>query len=154
MLSHLIAYLVGGLTLLPLVVCIILAHAYFTLPEHNSPNTDAIHTTELDLSEHEKDAANKELAALPQDLKVRSHDPDVAAGYFAVNREYDEKFMVGKPMEKGASMAPASSVTESPSVYQTMYRSIFERGKTQNPSINGTAKGSRKTSNIFFIIIR
>jgi hypothetical protein len=154
LLSHLFAFFLGGVTLLPLLIILLLGHAYLTLPVHELQDdiTDGKH--DLDLSEQEKDAADQELKALPQDLKLRAHEPDVAAGYFAVCREYDGTLMNGKPLDKTAPTAPSSTGPESSSVYQTMYRSIFERGKTQGPTINGSAKGSKRTRNVFFIVIR
>lgn len=88
----------------------------------------------------------------------RVHDSDVAAGYFAVCREYVPGGVNGKPPER---TTPAGEVvgteSQSPSVYQSMYRSIFER-KPASASIEpGNANGGRnfkKARNVFYIVLR
>jgi len=88
----------------------------------------------------------------------RVHENDVAAGYFAVCREYVPGGVNGKPPER---TTPAGEVvgteSQSPSVYQSMYRSIFER-KTASASIepgnNNGGRGFRKARNVFYIILR
>ncbi|KUL85314.1 hypothetical protein ZTR_07983 [Talaromyces verruculosus] len=86
------------------------------------------------------------------------HETDVAAGYFAVCREYVPGGVNGKPPER---TTPAGEVvgteSQSPSVYQSMYRSIFER-KTASASIepgnNNGGRGFRKARNVFYIVLR
>lgn len=88
----------------------------------------------------------------------RVHESDVAAGYFAVCREYVPGGVNGKPPER---TTPAGEVvgteSQSPSVYQSMYRSIFER-KTASASIEpGNINGGRnfrKARNVFYIVLR
>lgn len=88
----------------------------------------------------------------------RVHESDVAAGYFAVCREYVPGGVNGKPPER---TTPAGEVvgteSQSPSVYQSMYRSIFER-KTASASIEpGNTNGGRnfrKARNVFYIVLR
>lgn len=84
----------------------------------------------------------------------RTHESDVAAGYFAVCREYVPGGVNGKPPER---MTPAGEViaAESPSVYQTMYRSLFDR--KQAPSIEpakNNGKNVKKARNVFYIVLR
>ncbi|EED13848.1 conserved hypothetical protein [Talaromyces stipitatus ATCC 10500] len=90
----------------------------------------------------------------------RAHESDVAAaGYFAVCREYVPGGVNGKPPER---TTPAGEVVgtenQSPSVYQSMYRSIFER-KTASASIepgnhNNGGRNFRKARNVFYIVLR
>lgn len=88
----------------------------------------------------------------------RVHENDVAAGYFAVCREYVPGGVNGKPPER---TTPAGEVvgteSQSPSVYQSMYRSIFER-KTASASIepgnNNGGRNFRKARNVFYIVLR
>jgi hypothetical protein len=88
----------------------------------------------------------------------RVHESDVAAGYFAVCREYVPGGVNGKPPER---TTPAGEVvgteSQSPSVYQSMYRSIFER-KTASASIepgnNNGGRNFRKARNVFYIVLR
>lgn len=87
-----------------------------------------------------------------------NHENDVAAGYFAVCREYVPGGVNGKPPER---TTPAGEVvgteSQSPSVYQSMYRTIFER-KTASASIepgnNNGGRGFRKARNVFYIVLR
>ncbi|KAJ5119641.1 hypothetical protein N7448_010310 [Penicillium atrosanguineum] len=84
----------------------------------------------------------------------RTHDTDVAAGYFAVCREYVPGGVNGKPPER---TTPAGEVVaaESPSVYQSMYRSLFDR--KQAPSIEPTksnGKTTKRARNVFYIVLR
>jgi hypothetical protein len=151
-------YLVGGLTFIPLIVCLVLAHAYYTFPIHETqeqPKDEAgkshIHSEELN-----RTLSEKELASLPPGTRSSSQERDVAAGYFAVCREFVPGGVNGKPPER---TTPAGEVVavESPSVYQSMYRSIFDRNKVQGPSIehvNGTRQATKKARNVFYIVLR
>ena len=62
---------------------------------------------------------------------------------------------VGKPPDK---LSPAGEVvaTESPSVYQSMYRSIFDRSQkpTIEPSKDATGKLMKKANNVFYVVLR
>ncbi|KIW14234.1 hypothetical protein PV08_07016 [Exophiala spinifera] len=151
----LFVYILGGLTFIPLLLGLVLLHAYLTLPPPNA----------------EDDSSKQDGARLihPEDDKIafksgtddlvekfhRQHDSDVAAGYFAVCREYVPGGVNGKPPEK---LSPAGEVVaqESPSVYQTMYRSIFDR--TQKPTIEPNKDASGKTlknaNNVFYVVLR
>jgi len=136
------AYIFGGLTLIPLLVAACLAHAYWTLPVKalKSPSNDSSPISE------ENDDLLKEKA------KRLAREPDVAASYFAVCREYVPGGVNGKPPER-TTPAGETIAAESPSVYQSMYRSIFDRGKTQIPSIEG-GKSVKKARNVFFVVLR
>lgn len=149
--SFLLIYLLGGLTFIPIILAVIFYHAHVTQPVVD-PDT-FFQREVLDLSKAEKDAAAEELENLPEEISRRVHEPDVAAGYFAVSREYTPAAVNGKPVEKPASNAAAASGS-SPSVYQSMYRSIFARGSPQSPSLEATPKGNRRISNIFYVVIR
>lgn len=86
--SLLLAYLVGGVTFIPLVVAVVLLHAYFTLPK----KTELLSRKENDdskISRPGDDGVNvKSGADILADKFTRKHESDVAAGYFAVCREY------------------------------------------------------------------
>jgi hypothetical protein len=86
-------------------------------------------------------------------LKSRTHEADVFAGYFAVCREYVPGGVNGKPPER---TTPAGAVVamESPSVYQSMYRSIFDRNKTTSPSMDASNARSKKARNVFYVVLR
>jgi len=86
-------------------------------------------------------------------LKRGTHIPDVCAGYFAVCREYVPGGVNGKPPDR---TTPAGAVVsmESPSVYQSMYRSLFDRNKTTSPTIDATHARNKKARNVFYVVLR
>jgi len=147
----LLVYIAGGLTFIPLVIILGIGFSYlvFTKP---APGLAA--------KEQEKD---DEQITSPSDngpVKEKSKDvsiePDVTAAYFAVCREYVPGGVNGKPPERST---PAGEVliAESPSVYQSMYRSIFERGKNQIPTIENDKRDGRvvrRARNVFFVVLR
>ena len=151
--GFLAVYVLGGLTFLPLVLIVLFLHAYLTLPE-TIPGTQPDNAKTLE-SGHERhpEFATSDLENLPPELKRRPHVPDVAAGYFAVCREYVPGGINGKPPER---TTPAGSIVaaESPSVYQSMYRSIFDRNKTLSPTIDAANGKSKKARNVFYVVLR
>jgi len=148
-----IVYVCGGLTLLPILFCLLLLHAYLTFPERPpSPSSapDDVRETSDDGHNIKSDLGTSNLAKQFQ----RGHESDVAAGYFAVCREYVPGGINGKPPER-TTPAGAVIATESPSVYQSMYRSIFD--KKQAPTIDpgkGSSKTIRRARNVFFVVLR
>jgi hypothetical protein len=153
----LFVYVLGGLTFLPLLAILVLAHAYYTLPpprdgsEQAQPDDDP---ARLVRAEDDKVAFKTATDSLAEQFH-RKHDTDVAAGYFAVCREYVPGGVLTKPPDK---ITPAGDVVaqESPSVYQSMYRSIFDRSQkpTIEPSKDNTGKGTKKTNNVFYVVLR
>lgn len=141
--SLLTAYLLGGITFLPLLIVSVLVYSYYTLPKSSlSPD----HTSSEDVfGKADKDVGLKEK------LEKRSNEHDVAAGYFAVCRDYVPGGVNGKPPER-TTPAGETIAAESPSVYQSMYRSIFER-KTPSPSIEA-GKPVKKARNVFYVVLR
>ncbi|KAF2867186.1 putative integral membrane protein conserved region-domain-containing protein, partial [Massariosphaeria phaeospora] len=129
-----VAYLMGGLTFLPLICLLILLHAYLTLP-----------------SKCKTDDNNYPSSA--EQLKLTPHALDVAAGYFAVCREYVPGGINGKPPER---ITPTGTVAgiESPSVYQAMYKSIFDRNRYTAPSIDVGSGTSKRGRNVFYVVLR
>ena len=149
-------YLLGGLTFLPAVLILVFLHAYFTFPLAPSPSASPDTSTDTLRDPHDdgknilSSASTSELAEKFQ----RRHEPDVAAGYFAVCREYVPGGINGKPPER-TTPAGAVVATESPSVYQSMYRSIFDR--KQGPSLDpakGNGKTAKRARNVFFVVLR
>jgi hypothetical protein len=154
-LGFLFAYVLGGLTFIPLVLSAVFLHAYLALPKRGSPHnedgalTSSNHETEPGSSK----ASDSAFDSLPDELKTRTHVPDVASGYFAVCREYVPGGINGKPPER-TTPAGAVVAAESPSVYQSMYRSIFDRNKTTSPSLDGVTGKSKKARNVFYVVLR
>ena len=154
--AFILTYLLGGLTLLPVILAIILLHAYLTLPPRH-PASISSDTAFDNLRDGKDDGRNLKSRASIADIAEkfqRAHEPDVAAGYFAVCREYVPGGVNGKPPER-TTPAGAIVATESPSVYQSMYRSIFERkqGPTLDPG-KGNGKTVRRAMNVFFVVLR
>ncbi|MCJ1366108.1 hypothetical protein MMC16_005233 [Acarospora aff. strigata] len=153
-LQVIIVYIFGGLTLLPVVISLILLHAYITFPRR-SPESNSQSALESVVHRPGDDEhALKSGSAALADKFQRGREPDVAAGYFAVCREYVPGGINGKPPER-TTPAGAVVAAESPSVYQSMYRSIFDR--KQGPSLDngkGNMKNVKKARNVFFVVLR
>ncbi|KAI9785637.1 MAG: hypothetical protein M1816_008260 [Peltula sp. TS41687] len=150
-LAVIFVYILGGLTLPPIILLLILSHAYLTFPIRASNWTSKSSQDEgLRRPGDDEEAFKPGTADLPEAFKTRSHEADVAAGYFAVCREYVPGGVNGKPPER---TTPAGEViaTESPSVYQSMYRSIFDRNKT--PTME-PVKGFKRARNVFYVVLR
>ena len=153
----LFVYVFGGLTFVPLLIALLFLHAYYTLPPAKDEAERArIENDPANLVRAEDDKAALKTATdnLAEQFH-RKHDTDVAAGYFAVCREYVPGGVVSKPPDK---INPAGEVVnqESPSVYQSMYRSIFDRSQkpTIEPNKDNTGKNNRKSNNVFYVVLR
>lgn len=155
-------YILGGLTLLPAVA--ILAWFWATTKAENQglepPRNEDIPTERRTSSgsTRGKDEDDTSLGVGLDDeilkkLKRRTDEPDTFAGYFAVCREYVPGGVNGKPPDR---TTPAGAVVsmESPSVYQSMYRSIFDRNKTASPSIDAANARNKKARNVFYVVLR
>lgn len=162
--SFLFVYLLGGLTFFPLVLSLVFLFIYLSLPDTpTSPSQkqqkqqqQCEHARDPDLLRRptdDQDILKSGTDALAEEFH-RTHESDVAAGYFAVCREYVPGGVNGKPPER---TTPAGEViaAESPSVYQTMYRSLFDRKQT--PSIEPAktnGKSGKRARNVFYIVLR
>ncbi|KAL1959617.1 hypothetical protein VTO42DRAFT_1652 [Malbranchea cinnamomea] len=154
--GFLFVYILGGFTFIPLLLGLLFLYVYLTLPR---PSKDAADRKEerhpADIRRPSDDSYSlKSGTDVLAEKFHRAHEGDVAAGYFAVCREYVPGGINGKPPER---TTPAGEVisAESPSVYQTMYRSIFDR--KQSPSIEpnkGNGKGAKRARNVFYIVLR
>ncbi|KAL4906923.1 hypothetical protein BDW74DRAFT_149990 [Aspergillus multicolor] len=153
--TFLVVYILGGLTFLPLVLLIFLLYSYLVLPPC-PPQSEQV-SSSGDTSLHRPNDDHLSLKSGTDELAeefYRTHETDVAAGYFVVCREYVPGGVNGKPPER---TTPAGEIvaTESPSVYQTMYRSLFDRKHTPTiePAKN-TTKNGKRTRNMFYIVLR
>ncbi|CCC08752.1 hypothetical protein SMACR_05392 [Sordaria macrospora] len=153
----LLIYLFGGLTFLPLLVVCILLHAHFSFPYR--PDADQHHDPEADDLIQPGDDLDALKAEQKKDGKPRvaHHDDGVASGYFAVCREYTPMGINAKPIERSTPVGSTTVAAPSPSVYQTMYRSIFDR-KSSSPSPidhkNGPSQRPKKAGNVFYVVLR
>ena len=149
-------YVLGGLTFLPLLFCLVLYHAYLTFPTVAQSSEVLQDWTDPfdDAQDDEKNIKSAETLGSLGEKFQRGHEPDVAAGYFAVCREYVPGGVNGKPPER-TTPAGAVVAAESPSVYQSMYRSIFDR--KQGPTLDaakGNVKPTKRARNVFFVVLR
>ncbi|KAL2017601.1 hypothetical protein VTK56DRAFT_1921 [Thermocarpiscus australiensis] len=157
--AFLLTYLLGGITFLPLLAAIVFAHAYFTLPYREDADTPQASADGDQLIQPGDDLEPLE-AARKETEKVKPrpvrHDSDVAAGYFAVCREYTPMGINAKPIERATPVGSATVAAPSPSVYQTMYRSIFDRKPLPGPLDNKNAVSQRpkKAGNVFYVVLR
>jgi len=159
--AFLFAYFLGGVTFLPLLLVSILAHAYFTFPYRDDvePKPD---DASADIVQPGDDLAALKAAAqqLAKDESAKQatgqQNPDVAAGYFAVCREYTPMGINAKPIERSTPMGSTTVAAPSQSVYQTMYRTIFDRKQTPGPLDNGKniSQRPKKAGNVFYVVLR
>ncbi|RPB01431.1 hypothetical protein L873DRAFT_1734807 [Choiromyces venosus 120613-1] len=145
-LSFLIAYLLGGITLLPLLLGLPLLYAYLTFPI--AALDEPVPELKLDTDDDRVFKTDDEKL-----VKRLNNSADVAAGYFAVTREFVPGGVNGKPPERTSPAGNTQPVSETPSVYQTMYRSLFER-KGSPASADAAKKAGRRARNEFFVVLR
>ena len=139
---------------MPLVIAAILAFVFYTSGPPPDPASRKDDPAELVRDGDDKLVLKSGTDDLAEKFH-RKHDTDVAAGYFAVCREYVPGGVNGKPPER---LSPAGEVVanESPSVYQTMYRSIFDRSQKASiePNKDGAGKTVKRANNIFYVVLR
>ncbi|KAI1472566.1 uncharacterized protein F4812DRAFT_17435 [Daldinia caldariorum] len=154
--GFLLTYLFGGVTFIPLVIAAVLLHAHLTFPtrdenteedDGNDPNSivqPGDDTTAL--REAQKEEPKQRLLA----------ESDTAAGYFAVCREYTPMGINAKPIERSTPVGSTTVAAPSQSVYQSMYRSIFDRKQTHNPldDNKGVSQRPKKAGNVFYVVLR
>jgi hypothetical protein len=157
-------YLVGGLTLLPAVLVAVWFWGTTAVDQGILGATTSNDATTADQRSKSKGSTggkgedNIHLGVgldeeILEKLKGRTHEPDACAGYFAVCREYVPGGVNGKPPDRTTPAGAVISV-ESPSVYQSMYRSIFDRNKTMSPTIDASNTRSKKARNVFYVVLR
>ncbi|TKW56726.1 putative PH domain-containing protein [Colletotrichum tanaceti] len=166
--SFIFTYLLGGLTFLPLVILVVLVHAYLTLPYRQDANTtrdvaDVDDSSGFIVQPGDDLTGLEAVKALAKDdtptnttIKRSAQDNDVAAGYFAVCREYTPMGINAKPIERATPTGSTTVAPPSQSVYQTMYRSIFERKPIPGPldNRNGLSQRPKNAGNVFYVVLR
>lgn len=154
--GYVTAYILGGLTFIPLLLALAIVYVYLTLPL-SSPKLQSDKDPHNPLRHEADDGHNLKTGTdlLAEEFR-RTRETDVAAGYFAILREYSPDSINGRPPEKSCPPEEVTGVAkESPSVYQAMYRSIFDR--RQAPTIEpvrGNGKNPKKMNNVFYVILR
>ncbi|KAI0153555.1 hypothetical protein BJ166DRAFT_485117 [Pestalotiopsis sp. NC0098] len=159
--AFLLTYLLGGFTFIPLV----LAAAWFALPQVLSEAAEeqrgkgGSYDDIVQPGDITKDLDDVRKAEKGGDS---SHKPryadttDVAAGYFAVCREYTPMGINAKPIERATPVGSATVAAPSQSVYQAMYRSIFDRKQGASPleNSNGASVRPKRAGNVFYVVLR
>lgn len=157
----LLVYLLGGLTFLPITLVAAALYLHLTLPYRHDPTKPDENEGEDDIVQagddvsslhQEKDADKKR----KDEGKARAvADADGAAGYFAVCREYTPMGINAKPIERSTPVGSATVAAPSQSVYQTMYRSIFDRKASSSPIDNGAmSQRPKRAGNVFYVALR
>ncbi|EAQ89977.1 hypothetical protein CHGG_06596 [Chaetomium globosum CBS 148.51] len=156
--AFLLTYLLGGITFLPLLVIVVFAHAYLYLPYRQDADLAQTEPGDKDDLVQTGDDLEPLKATQKDGIKLRTvqHEQDVAAGYFAVCREYTPMGINAKPIERATPVGSTTVAAPSPSVYQTMYRSIFDRKQNQGPldAKNGANQRPKKAGNVFYVVLR
>ncbi|KAF4455328.1 hypothetical protein F53441_2343 [Fusarium austroafricanum] len=154
--SLLVAYVLGGLTFIPLVVISVLAFVFYTSPVLDDTASETKYSPIVD-KDDDTAALDTAQRSHKKDNRAHENDLDVAAGFFAVCREYTPMGINAKPIERSTPVGSATVAPSSPSVYQTMYRSIFERKPTPGPldnNSNSTSQRPKNAGNVFYVVLR
>lgn len=154
MFQGLVCFLFGFLTW-PFLIIAVLIHAYATFPIHRDT---AYRGSDIVQPGDDSNLIKKAQKTLGEKFKARSsHEADVAAGYFAIYREYSPGGVDSKPsgLERSTPAGNTTISAPSPSVYQSMYRSIFDRKPSTSPLDNkGVGKPQKKGGNVFYVVLR
>ncbi len=86
--GFLFVYVLGGITFVPLILAVSLLHAFFTLPVKSESSTSTTSDSGSIKRAHDDEVNLKSGADVLAEQFTRKHEADVAAGYFAVCREY------------------------------------------------------------------
>ncbi|TGJ81811.1 hypothetical protein E0Z10_g6938 [Xylaria hypoxylon] len=153
--AFLLTYLLGGVTFIPLVIVTILLHAHLTFPVHD--DSSSVRASDADsIVQPGDDASDVESAQKEEERQKLLADSDVAAGYFAVCREYTPMGINAKPIERSTPVGSTTVAAPSPSVYQTMYRSIFDRKQASSPldDNKNISQRPKRAGNVFYVVLR
>ena len=145
-------YLLGGLTLLPLAIVVILCHAYVWLPVAYTNELCDANSGEINKTHDSHDDAKER----PETCSEPARSNMLIAGYFTVLREFIPGGFNSRPSDRVTSAGTVIH-TESLNVYQSMYRSIFDRGKSQTALLDGHnafGKTLKRMKNAYYIVLR
>ena len=146
MFTLLAAYLLGGVTFVPLVLFLAFRLLSTTVED------EAVLRAKVLPSGPTEAEAKKRVLPDGEEPSTASHESDVASGFFDVCREFKPSSTSSKSAEKAPS-ATSSATPETASVYQSMYRSIFDRTKT-SASTDSDRPKQKPTRISSFIILR
>ncbi|CAG9986376.1 unnamed protein product [Clonostachys byssicola] len=152
--GFLVAYLLGGITFIPLVVIAVLFHAHQTFPYRH--DVQVADSEDGGIVQPGDDTSLLHAAKREKSMLRVNPQFDAACGYFAVCREYTPMGINAKPIERSTPVGSTTVAAPSQSVYQAMYKSLFERkGANSSQSENASASQRPKNAgNVFFVILR
>ncbi len=145
-----------GILFLPTVVALTLLHAYLTFPIRDDTAHQVDEEDSIVLPGDDVEAIKRVQRTLGEKFQSQGTADSNFAGYFAVTREFTPGGVNSKPLERNTPVGSTTVSAPSPSVYQTMYRSIFERKPSNNPLDNkGVGKQQqRRGGNVFYVVLR
>ncbi|KAI1137462.1 hypothetical protein F5Y05DRAFT_387300, partial [Hypoxylon sp. FL0543] len=154
--GFLLAYLFGGVTFIPLVIAVVLLHAHYTFPVRDSGRLKDDGSDVDSIVQPGDDTTALEEAQKEESRQRLLSESDVAAGYFAVCREYTPMGINAKPIERSTPVGSTTVAAPSQSVYQSMYRSLFDRKQTSSPLDDNKSISQRpkKAGNVFYVVLR
>ena len=145
------AYILGGITLLPLLAILTILAAFYNSSTHIIRNKSSEENEKSEIKEkpNEHDVG---ASAEPNEAERNFQDGNLTAAYFSICRDY----IPGGP---AISRTAATGLIglENSSVYQSVYRSIFDRSKTQVSVAEGgnaSPKQAREVKSLYFVVLR
>lgn len=148
--SCLLVYLLGCLTLPAICTFLIwsFTRQHYPTTQSKSTSDNATNSSQSTNTEAHDQALSSYKASLAE--------PPTAAGYFAVCREYTHGGINARPIERSTPTGQVP-VGASTSVYQSMYKSIFDRNKSQPSQLDADKKDPRqvkRAKNVFYVVLR
>lgn len=164
----LFTYIFGGLTFIPLLLIAVLAPAWYLLPKtEGSEGKDAEHEEHEELKGRDESAAEKQSQDSSRDLPGDAVGANLTC---AVLRRYDLQAALTAIGSKATASTNGNgdhssdaAGNDSPSVYQSMYRSVFTGNKANNSTssllqhADTDSPGVRRKpapANVLYIVLR
>lgn len=152
--GYLLMYMIGCFSLPLVLIATVFIHAYLVLPTHKC----AVHrqlTEPLIQPGDDIDLIDRSRKSVDEKLQTQDcDDSEVAAGYFAVSRDYIPGGINGRPPERITPMGSTPVSAPIQNVYKSVYRSIFERKPAGLLTEKTACKPQKKGNNIFYIVLR
>lgn len=154
--SFLLTYLFGGVTFLPVLVALVLLHAHLSFPVVESVEPAQARKDGDIVQPGDDTDALESVTSQKSSKPAFASGSNVASGYFAVCREYTPMGINAKPIERSSPTGSTTVAAPSQSVYQSMYKSIFDRKQGPGPlDDNKTlSQRPRRAGNVFFVVLR
>ncbi|KAI0172740.1 hypothetical protein GGR52DRAFT_545831 [Hypoxylon sp. FL1284] len=154
--GFLLTYLFGGVTFVPLLLALVLFHAHLTFPVRDDTSPQDARNDVDGIVQPGDDTTALEEAQKEESKQRLLAESDTAAGYFAVCREYVPMGINAKPIERSTPVGSTTVAAPSQSVYQSMYRSIFERKQVSGPldDHKSVSQRPKKAGNVFYVVLR